>query len=129
MYPPHGGSSLRNKPGEAGRKQERAPKRSGGRRRRLDRNAGQRQGCRATVGAHREDVLLLQHHPHFQGRAVLRVLDGLDQFPTELGEEVLVVAELLVRGSPVPERRLQAEEQGRGAVFRDARSWPEPPGA
>lgn len=80
------------------------------------------------IGRHLKDVLLLQHRAHFQGRAVLHVLDGLDQLPVEFGEEDLMAAELLECGSPVPEQRLQAEGRARmgGGAARGARSLPEP---
>ena len=112
----------------AGRKQERAPEGSGGAVSRAGRRLRAKAGLRGQGGEnHHVDVLLLQQHPHFQGRAVLCVLDGLDQFPTVVGEEVLVVAELLVRGSPVPEHCLRAERQGREAAMRGAgRHLPEP---
>lgn len=118
-YLPDGGRSLCNRPGETGRKQERAPEGSAGAVSRAGRRLRAEAGLRGQGGEnHRVDVLLLQQHAHFQGRAVLCVLDGLDQFPRELGEEVLVVAELLVRGSPVPEHCLRAERQGKEAAVR-----------
>lgn len=112
----------------AGRKQERAPKGLGGAVSRAGRRLRAEAGLRGQGGEnHHVDVLLLQQHPHFQGGAVLCVLDGLDQFPTVVGEEFLVVAELLVRGSPVPEHCLRAERQGREVAMRGVgRHLPEP---
>lgn len=52
-------------------------------------------GGAEAVEPHRKAVLLLQHRAHFLGRALLHVLDGLDQLPVELGEEDLMAAELL----------------------------------
>ena len=89
-------ASARRKPlvQPAGRGRERAPERSAGRRRELDGGA-QGGGEGGAVRPHRKDVLLLQHRARVQGRAVLHVLDGLDQLPVERGEEDLMAAQLL----------------------------------
>lgn len=111
------------RPGEGARRLKGAVPRAGprcrGRRPRLG---------KVRVGPHLENVLLLQHRAHFQGRAVFHVLDVLDQLQVVLGEKDLMAGELLQRGSPVPEQRLRAEGRARmgGGAARRGQSLPEP---